>query len=180
MALPLAGMAALSAAPGVIGGIYSYNQAKRLSPAERDAAASISQMQDYNRMLLNPNDPRYKALVEAETESVRGGFLQNLRDLIEANRRQAVMGRQEIFDPERRDESMFRGLLDASRQAQIQGRSNATNRIVQALQGLQNIQQSQLGLASLQQARQNQKNQAILGGLSGIGQGISSYSRGGF
>lgn len=178
MALPLtAGQNAAGAIPGIVGAVYSYKQAGKKTPQEREAERLAAMSQDYNNMLMNPNDPRYKAMLEAETQGLRGGFLQNLRDMVEANRRQAIMGRQQFFDPERRDESMFSAVNRTGQQAQLQARGNVLDRINQAIQNLQGQQSTAMGLAGLEGARRGAKQQAVLAGLGAVGSGINAFNR---
>lgn len=166
MALPLA--AAIPIATGVVGGLYGYNRAGRITPGEREAQRLSNLAGSYNEMLMNPDDPRFKSMVNAESQGIRRGFLQNLRDLIEANRRQALMGRQQFFDPERRDESMFSAVNKAGQEARSQARGNVLDRINQAIQNIQNQRQGALQDAFMQQSRRGQQTQAVLGGLGAL------------
>lgn len=175
MALPIAAQAGAQMLPGVIGGIYSYKKSGKKTPQERAAEAAMGQAQDLINLSLSPDDPRFKAMVEAESQGVRGGFLQNLRDMIEGNRRQALMGRQQFFDPERRDQTMFSAVDKAGRDAQLHARSNVLERINGAIQRLQGQQSGYMKLADMEAGRRDQKRQAILGGLSAGGQGMNSY-----
>jgi len=172
MALPLLAMAAISAAPG-IAGMFMKN---KKSAAERDAEADAAQARDYINLSMNPNDPRYKAMVEQETQGLNQQYLRGLRDLVEANRRQALMGRQQIFDPERQDESQFSGILQARNEAQNQAGANVLNRLNAAIGNLRGQQQSNLALAGLQTARNQAKNQKYLAGLSGLSSGINAFN----
>jgi len=132
------------------------------SGAEKTSQALLNQANDLTNLMLNPNDPRFKNMLQAETQNVRGGYLQNLRDMIEANRRQALMGRQQIFDPERRDEGMFSAVNKAGMQAQQEARGNLLNRINQSISQLQNQSQANLGLAGMANQRNDQQRQSIL------------------
>lgn len=122
---------------------------------------------------MNPNDPRFKEMVNSQSQGIRQGFLQNLRDMIEANRRQALMGRQQIFDPERRDEGMFAAVNRAGQESQNQARGNVLDSINGAIQRLQGQSTQFQGLAGLQNTRNEQQRQAILGllntGVKGAG-----------
>jgi hypothetical protein len=172
MPLPLVIGAALAAAPGIIG---MFQKTKK-TPQEREAEALAAQARDYTNLMMNPDDPRYKAMVTQEQQGLKQNYLGNLRDVIEANRRQAIMGRQQFFDPERRDESMFSGVLDAQNQAQNQAGLNVLQRLQQSISGLQGQQSTMLGLADLEAKRREQRRQAMLGGLSGLSAGINAYN----
>lgn len=171
MPLPIAVQAGITAAPAIIG----LFQKTKKTPQERAAEGSMAQAQDLINLSMNPNDPRFKTMLENESFGIRQGFLQQLRDTIEANRRQALMGRQQFFDPERRDESMFSAVNQAGQQAQIQARSNVLNNINNTIQKLQNQSTGYGNLAKFEADRRNQKRQTMLGGLSAAGKGINSY-----
>lgn len=130
---------------------------------ERTAQDNLNQANDLINLSMNPNDPRYQAMVANQSQGLRAGFLQNLRDIIEGNRRQALMGRQQYFDPERRDENAFAGLNQATQNANIQANQNVLDSINSAVQRLQGQSQSYLGLAGLQNQRNQQQREAILG-----------------
>ena len=70
------------------------------SGAEKSAMETLGKTQGLINLLSNPNDPQFQQLLSQENQSVRQGYLRNIRDLIEGNRRQALMGRQQYFDPE--------------------------------------------------------------------------------
>lgn len=136
------------------------------TPQEGVAEAALGQSQDLINLSMNPNDPRYKAMIDSQSQGIRQGFLQNLRDAVEANRRQALMGRQQFFDPERRDENMFAAVNRAGQESQNQARSGVINNINGAIQRLQGQNAGYLNLASLQNTRNNQARQSMLALLS--------------
>lgn len=182
MPLPLAAVAALSAAPGILGGLYAYNMAGKTTAGQRGLQSTVNNLEDLRNLAMNPNDPRYQSMLDYETKSttqgLRNSFLQNLNDAIEANRRQAVLGRQQLFDPERQDESIFNLTNQANQQAQLQGasmaRQNVLNRLNSAIQNLQSQQQAYSSLADMQNAQKQQKMNAVLGGVSALGKAGSS------
>lgn len=177
MPLPLAAAAGLAAIPGIVGGFYNYNMAGKTTAGERGLGNTIASLEDLRNLSMNPNDPRYKAMLEQETGNLRTSFLQQLNDVIEANRRQALLGRQEFFDPERRDESMFNAVSKAGREAQTQGRQNVLQRLNNAIQNLQVQQQGYGALADIQNARKQQRTNAITGGLGALGQAGTSLGK---
>jgi hypothetical protein len=162
MALPLAALAAVQAAPAIIG---MFQKTKK-SPQERMMESNLTQATDLSNLMMNPNDPRYKSLVENESQGIQQNFLSTLRDLIEANRRQALMGRQQIFDPERRDESMFSAITKGKQQAHQQANDNVLNRIRQSIMGLYSAQGGLGKLADIENQRRAGRRQDVLGGLS--------------
>lgn len=179
MALPFlaAAAAALPAVTGAAGGFLAYNRAGKMTPQEREAQRLGGMAQDYLELSMNPNDPRFKAMVEAESGGIRSGFLQQVRDLVEANRRQAVMGRTQFFDPERRDANAFSAINKAGQQAQLQARGSVFDRINNAINSLHSQQQNQLQMAGLESTRRQAQTQAILGGLDAFGKVGTSFSK---
>jgi hypothetical protein len=173
MALPLAATAALSAAPGIIGMFQKINK----TPQERAAEGYLNQSNDYINMSMNPDDPRYKAMVGVEKQGIQNDFLSSLRDMIEANRRQRTLGRTEIFDPERKDESMFSAITKNKQQADQQANVNVLNRINASIANLRGNSNAMLGIAEMEQGRRDQKRQRNLAGLGAASQGVSSVMK---
>jgi hypothetical protein len=162
MVLPVVIAAGLTAAPAIAGLFVKQKK----SQAERELEANLAQARDLANLLLNPNDPRYKTMLDTERENIRTGYLAPLRDLVEANRRQALLGRQQIFDPERRDESMFTGFNKAAQQASQEANQSVLDRIKQSISGLQGTNVGYQSLATMQNDRNAQKRQNILAALS--------------
>jgi len=154
--------------------LSSFFSTKKTAP-EYAAQDAMSRANDLINLSMNPNDPRYQAMVNQQSQGIRQGFLQNLRDITEANRRQALMGRQQFFDPERRDENMFSAVNQAGQQAQIQARQNVLDNINGAIQRLQGQQNGYYNLAGLQNSRNNQARQSMLALLGAGTQLGSSY-----
>lgn len=165
MPLPLLATAAITMAPSIIGLLQKNNK----TPQERASEGYINQANDYTNLSMNPNDPRYKAMVNVEKQGIQNDFLSTLRDMIEANRRQASLGRTQFFDPERRDETMFSAITRGKQQADHQANSNVLNRINMAIANLRGNSNSMLGLANLEADRRNQKRQTNLAGLAAGG-----------
>lgn len=149
---------------GFLGNLLSTKR----TPQENQAQSLLDQASDYTNLSMNPNDPRYQAMLSTQTQNLRQQYTRNLRDIIEANRRQALMGRQQIFDPERRDESAFSALNQAGQQAQVQANQNVIDSLNNAIARLQGQAAGYTGLAGLQNQRNEQRRQAILG-LLGTG-----------
>ncbi|MFV1152042.1 hypothetical protein QMK98_30390, partial [Klebsiella pneumoniae] len=91
----------------------------------------------------------------------------NIRDLIEGNRRQALLGRQQYFDPERRDESVFSAVNQAGQQAQQQARSNVIDNLNNQIARLQGQFSGQMNLAQASDKRNDQMRQSIMALLGG-------------
>lgn len=137
------------------------------SGAEKSAMETLGKTQGLINLLSNPNDPQFQQLLSQENQSVRQGYLRNIRDLIEGNRRQALMGRQQYFDPERRDESVFSAVNQAGQQAQNQARSNVIDNLNNQIAKLQGQFTGQMNLAQASDQRNNQMRQSIMALLSG-------------
>lgn len=149
------------------------------SGAEASAGEDLGKAQGLIDLLSNPNDPRYQTLLQQEASGVRRGYLQNIRDLVEENRRQALLGRQQFFDPERRDENIFAAVNRAGQQAQSQARSNVIDNLNNQIARLQNQSQARLNMAQLADQRNNQRRQTILALLGAGIQGAKMASGGG-
>lgn len=147
--------------------------------AEKSAQATLGQAQGLINLLSNPNDPKFQELLAQENQSVRQGYLQNIRDLIEGNRRQALLGRQQYFDPERRDESVFSAVNQAGQQAQQQARSNVIDNLNNQIARLQGQFSGQMNLAQTSDKRNDQMRQSIMALLGGgLEAGKMFYNRG--
>lgn len=157
---------ALAAVPGIAG---LFLQSNNTAP-ERQLQGNMNQIGNLSNLMTNPDDPRYKAMLGAETQGIQQNFLSSLRDLVETNRRQALMGRQQIFDPERRDESMFSGIVQAKQQAQQQANQNVLQRINASIQGLNSSSAGLGALAKMQNTRNNNRRQTQLAALGAGGQ----------
>jgi ferric-dicitrate binding protein FerR (iron transport regulator) len=94
--------------------------------------------------------------------------------MVEANRRQASLGRTQFFDPERRDETMFSAITKGKWKADHQANTNVLNRINMAVNNLRGNSTAMLPLANMEAERREQRRQQILAGLSAGGKAASS------
>lgn len=171
MPLPLLAAAGIAAVPGIIGLFQKNNK----TPGERASEGYLNQANDYTNLSMNPGDPRYKAMVDNEKQGIQNDFLSTLRDMVEANRRQASMGRTQFFDPERRDETMFSAITKGKQQADQQANSNVLNRINMAINNLRGNSVAMGGIAKMEVDRRGQKRQQNLAGLSAGGKLMNSF-----
>jgi len=89
----------------------------------------INQYMDYSRMMVNPNDPTYQALVRQEEGDIRGRFAQALNQAVTENRRQQGLGRTPLFDAERGGEVRFRAMMQQQNDARTQAQQQALQRL---------------------------------------------------
>lgn len=160
-----AGFNAASAGIGIMGLL----RGNKPSAAEREIAQRQSNIDELTRALQDPNHPYNKYLQEQEAQLMRDDQQTYLRDLVNANQRQAIMGRQTLFDPERRDEALNKYVTRGAQQIAPQSRLNANNRILQAIQQTSGSMGGLQSLATMQGNRATQNRQMTSQGLSGIG-----------
>lgn len=147
----MAGMSALSALSSAKGTAESAKQV----PASAEQLAALARQNDVlsqqgqilgqqgqslsnqNRLFqayINPDDVINKNLFASENASLNSATQQQLSNLLAANRKAQIMGRQSYFNPERQDESISQFLNKASDANANVARSNVLNRILQAAQ----------------------------------------------
>lgn len=141
--------------------------------AERALQARQSQITGLTNS-LNPDDPYNKYLVDQNANLQRMDMQRYLRDLMNANQRAALMGRQQIFDPERRDEAFSRYVTAGSQQIEPRARQNAQSQILTAINAANSGMGGLSTLASLQQNREDQNRQRFFSGVQGLNDLFSS------
>lgn len=134
-------------------GIMGLLRGNKPSAAERDIMQRQSNIDELTRALQDPNHPYNKYLQDQEAQLMRNDQQSYLRDLVNANQRQVIMGRQTLFDPERQDEALNKYVTRGAQQIAPQARLNANNRILQA------IQQTSGSMGGLQSLATMQNNQ---------------------
>lgn len=128
IAMGLQGMSALSGMANTARG-YQQTQAER---------AQLQAMANQERLLkayLDPNDPIMKNMSAAESRMINEDQQQGLSNLLAANRKAQLMGRQAFFNPERQDEAVSQWLNKGVANNANIARSNALQRIMQAVTG---------------------------------------------
>lgn len=112
--------------------------------------------------LLNPNDTITKNIMAGERQQLNDETQRGLSNLLAANRKAQIMGRQTFFNPERQDEAISQFLTRQSDVNANTSRSNALNRILSAAGqygntagGYGNVSRGYSGMIPNQQAAQN-------------------------
>lgn len=78
---------------------------------------------------LDPTNPLFKDLASAEESLLNNDYLRNLKQLVTTNRRSGRMGRGQILDPERRDESIASTVLSNAQTNSLQSRIMAQQKL---------------------------------------------------
>ena len=126
----LQALSAMSAAKNVA-------QGAQPTAAERAQSQALADRDRLLKAMLNPNDNIMKNVTAGENQALNASTQQQLSNLLSANRKQQLMGRQTYFNPERQDESISTFLTNASDSNANTARSNALNRILGAANGYQ-------------------------------------------
>lgn len=164
---------ALSAANNVAKGAQQ-------TPAERAQLQSMANQSRLLKAYLNPEDPVYQNIVAGENKQLNSHTQQVISNLLAANRKAQLMGRQTFFNPERQDESINQFMNKAIDTNANAARSNALQRILQAASGYGSNAGAYGNMIPNQQNAQtinNNRTPALLGAganfLSQFGQGGS-------
>lgn len=126
----------------LIGGYKGLQQQFRpmgATTAEQEQAQALSNAQRLLKSYLNPNDVITRNLAANEGQLIRQDYTRALSDLIRADRRQRLLGRQSFFNPERRDESISKFVTMQAQRAEPAARNAALDRILGAAQGQSNM-----------------------------------------
>ncbi len=138
--------------------LQNVNKGQRQTQAE---VAQLQAMANRDRLLkamLNPDDPIMKNLAAGENQQLNSSTQQALSNLLSANRKQQLMGRQTYFNPERQDEAISTFLSDQAGINANTARSNALKRIMDASNGYSNSASNYGGMVQNQQNAQNINN----------------------
>lgn len=150
--LPLltAGLGAMSA----LSSAQAMKEAGKQTQAER---AQLQAMANRDRLLqayLNPDDTIQKNLRASEGRYLNDVTQRGLANLLAANRKARLMGRQTFFNPERQDEDVSQFLTKQSDLNAQTSRSNALQRIMDAVTGYSGSANNYGSMVANQQARQ--------------------------
>lgn len=154
--LPLisAGLSAASALSA------AKNTARGYQPTQAETA-QLQAMANRERLLkamLNPDDVVMKNITAGENQALNASTQQQLSNLLAANRKAQLMGRQTYFNPERTDESISQFLTKSADANANTARSNALKRIMDAATGYSGSASSYGGMIPNQQAAQATNN----------------------
>lgn len=154
--LPLitAGLQAASALSAAKNTAKGYQQ----TPAEFAQLQSMVNRDRLLKAMLNPDDIIMKNLTAGENQSLNASTQQQLSNLLAANRKAQLMGRQTYFNPERTDESISQFLTKSADSNANTARSNALKRIMDAASGYTGSATGYGGMIQNQQAAQNMNN----------------------
>jgi hypothetical protein len=142
------------------GGLMQHAASQKQAQAMAQPTRAERNMAMVSKAALDPSSPMYRRLVEQGAGERQRGFLGNLEDMVRRNRRLGVMGRQQLFDPERIDEQMYRGAfknIDRSREA---ARKDTLGRLQKAF-----TQQSDLMIPQYDRKSRTGGPQSALGGI---------------
>lgn len=157
----------LSGTASAAAGIAGLFRSNKPSGAEKEMMQRQANIDELGRALQDPNHPYNKYLVEQESQLRRGDMQTYLRDLMNANQRASLMGRQTAFDPERRDEAINQYMARGAQEIGPQARLSANSRILQAIQQTSGSMAGLNTLATLSNQRTAQKRQDTSAGFSG-------------
>lgn len=176
--LPIAMMAASTL-------MQAANQRKGAAQTQAERA-QLQAMANRDRLLqayTNPDDVITQNMMAQEEKQLNASIQQQLSNLLSANRRAQLMGRQTYFNPERQDESISTFLSDKADENYNTARSNALQRILQAAQSYGGSATGYGDMVQNQQARNVAKAQsgpALMGaGANAISMLMNAYGGGG-
>lgn len=110
-------------------GILASREKPGFDWAKAGEMANLQNLNKTTQAIANPNDPRYKQLVEEETKARRGDFLRTLKTTMEQDRRSRAMGRGSMMGAERQDEALYNTVNRMNEPMQEAGRLAAQNRL---------------------------------------------------
>jgi hypothetical protein len=97
-------------------------------PGYEQTLQAQSNANTYLAASADPSSPYFKNLMEVEEQRQRGDLVSSIQDIIRAN--QARGGRGAFVNPERRDETVWRALMQGFREAGFRSREMARNRLL--------------------------------------------------
>lgn len=129
------------ALPGFLGDILGIGQAAAgiaglffdQPKVPKQAKAAIAAQQGITEQLLNPNDPRFLALVQEEEDRVRRDFAEAIGQYMRSRQHYGSRGFYTV-NPERRDESVAHAFTQMNAEARDRARANARAYLLSAAQ----------------------------------------------
>lgn len=168
---------ALGLLAGLIPSLIQQFRGVQETPAERSQAGLAGEIAGLSRGMLDPNDPRFKALYNAERQSGQQDLARAIAEAQGQNRMATRMGRTPLFDPGRGGETIFRSLMQSQAQVGDQARQRARGVMGQGLEGLRSAYGAFGGLAGQQDLRQRRNLAMELGAYGTIGDLLNSQKR---
>lgn len=111
---------------------YAAYKSSQPTAAERAQTQSLADQRTYQQALADPNSALMKSYASSNRDMLDRDFAASIQTLINQNRRQTLLGRQPLFDPERGDQQILRAQNLGFEQNADRARQMAT----QTLQGL--------------------------------------------
>lgn len=138
--------------------MQNVNKGQQQTPAETAQLQAMANRDRLLKAMLNPDDTIMKNLTAGENQQLNSSTQQQLSNLLSANRRAQLMGRQTYFNPERQDESISQFLSKSADSNYNTARSNALKRIMDAAGGYSSSASGYGGMVANQQNAQNVNN----------------------
>lgn len=139
-------------------GVHTAAQPIRATGAEKAQLQALSNQQRLLQTLTNPNDVILRNLTAQNSKLLNIDTQNELSNLISANRRQRLLGRQSFFNPEREDESINQFMNRRAQEVGPLARSTSLSQIIQAINGQSGLASNFGGLIPNQQAARDYNN----------------------
>lgn len=91
-----------------VASLYSAYKSSQPTAAEQAQAQALANQQYYQQQEADPNSTLMQGYTNANKDMLDRQFAGTINDLVNANRRQTLLGRQPLFDPERGDQQILR------------------------------------------------------------------------
>jgi hypothetical protein len=155
---------------GSIQGAGQQFEAPRATQAEQQQLQTLSNINRLLQAVTDPEDVIMRNLRAGQEKLIRQEAARSLQDVIRANRRARLMGRQQFFDPERRDEAISRYTTQVAQAAGPQAEQAAVGRIMDLVGGYKGLGSQYAGLIPRQQQRQTTAEQRDIGKYGALGE----------
>lgn len=122
---------------------------------EQGLSNILQESSDLYRTLLDPTNPVFQRLAADNAALNKRDFLSQLREVSNANRRQASRGRTTFFSPERGDEDVIAKVAQNAADAETLGRMQAQQQLGNVAGSLSGLSGAYQGLSGLETGRYN-------------------------
>jgi hypothetical protein len=164
--IPLLAMAAIQMAPTIMNAL-----GKKPNPY-KEARRTMYKANEFAAAAADPRSAMYKAATEEEASPLRSQALAGIENMYKIARRAKARGdMSSIVNPERRDETRSRAIMQAFEQASVLGRQQAQSRLTNAAKTLYSSANKQMGMADSQMAV-DEARQAQIQKLYDVGGGL--------
>lgn len=110
-------------------GIANAFQKQPYPPGFQEAMQAQHNANTYLAASADPSSPYFRNIAEGEEQRMRGDLVSSIQEIIRANL--ARQGRGAFVQPERRDETVWRALIQGFRDAGMRSRELARTRLLQ-------------------------------------------------